>query len=354
MPDHLRLGPPRPVGSRRVSGGASQGPPAGRAGHGAELLRHLDTLDEVVEEIGEIDPEFIVKLSGRTRLSPPYAKWKLVQVGEGPDWTYYALGSTEAREQLRTLFTDYGASSDEGDGWDHAKSWSDFVRDLTGIELYGRDDRYHPSLASLDFSTLETVDVSIWPSESTGEAGRRLGIVRAIVDSDLGQAVSSRVVTSDQRPETTMIRVRVNGEILDRLLSTSVVQLVREPIRPRLELAQLFEGAQYASTEPAGDPIGVIDDGVVTANRYLDGVILASREFPDRYAFAPPSEHGTAVCGLAAYGDFEQAIQNRSPLPVPHPIMHARVLEPDGRGGTRFATDSLHHVVMAQAIRWLV
>lgn len=137
MPDHLRLPEPHRVDSRRTSGGPTGQPPVSRAYHGAQLARHLDTVDELAEEAGEIDTDFIIKLSGRTRLAPPYQKWKLVQLGEGPDWSYFVLASSEARETLRQLFNDYAVSGDGGEGWEHARAWSNFVRDLTGIEFYG-------------------------------------------------------------------------------------------------------------------------------------------------------------------------------------------------------------------------
>lgn len=152
MPDHLRLPEPYHVGSRRVSGGAGNRPPISRASHGSQLARHLDSVDELAAEAGEIDTDFIIKLRGSTRLSPPYTKWKLVHLGEGPDWSYYVLASAEARDTLRQLFNDYAGSSDDGTGWQHAQSWSNFVRDLTGLDFYGPEDRSHASLGDLTFA----------------------------------------------------------------------------------------------------------------------------------------------------------------------------------------------------------
>lgn len=354
MPDHLRLPDPHRIPTRRSGGGPANVVPVRRAAHGAQLVRHLDNLDELAEEVGEIDTDFILKLSGRTRLNPPYAKWKLVKVGEGPDWSYFVLASAEARQTLRQLFEDYAASGDDGRGWNHAKTWSEFVRDLTGIELYGPEDRAHPSLGELTFDSLELLDISIWPSESIDEAGRRIEVVQSAIEYRGSQPGGGRLVTFDPRPETTMIRVLADRQLLERMLRTSVVQLVREPPRPRLGISQLFQRIQVDDSGPTGSAVGVIDDGVITENRYLHDVVADSKSFPESYVFAAPTDHGSAVCGLAAYGDFEASIVGGVPLPAPHPIIHARVLEPDGNGRTRFAPTVLHHVTMNEAIRWMV
>jgi hypothetical protein len=354
MPEHLHLPEPYRIVSRRTSGGSSGQAPSSRAYHGSHLARHLDSADELAEEAGEIDTDFIIKLSGRSRLNPPYQKWKLVKLGEGPDWSYYVLASSEARDILRQLFNDYATSGDNGEQWEHAQSWNDFVRDLTGIEFYGPNDRSHPSLNDLTFENFELLDVSIWPAESSTEAEKRVSVVRDLVTVSVNQAAGIRIVATDARPETTMVRIRADRQLLENLLRTSVVELVRQPPRPRITVAQLDRDIELSGLDPQGDPIGVIDDGVITSNRYLSNVVVASKAFPEGYTFAPPSDHGTAVCGLAAYGDFEASIINGTPLPPPLAIAHARVLEPDGAGRTRFAPTELHHVTMGNAIRWLV
>ena len=264
------------------------------------------------------------------------------------------LASSEARERLRQLFNDYAASSDDGQNWGHAKTWSTFVRDLTGIEFYGPEDRSHPSLNDLAFENLELLDVSIWPSDTTAESERRVAAVSDLVTTSTERATNIRVVATDSRPDTTMVRVRADRQLLESLLRTSVVELVRQPPRPRITVSELYRDIELSGEEPQGGPIGVIDDDVVTSNRYLGSLIVESRVFPEDYTFAEPSDHGTAVCGLAAYGDFESSIINQTPLPRPHAIAHARVLEPDGMGRTRFAPTELHHVIIGNAIRWLV
>jgi hypothetical protein len=354
MPDHLRLPEPHHVVSRRVTGPPSGRPPVSRAYHGSQLARHLDSVDELAEEAGEIDTDFIIKLTGETRLSPPYQKWKLVKLGEGPDWSYYVLASAEARDTLRQLFNDYASSGEAGERWDHAKSWNDFVHDLADLDFYGPEDRYHQSLGDLAFTTLEFLDVSIWPSESSAEAERRAAVVQDVVLSSSQRDASIRVVAVDTRPETTMVRIRADRTILETLLRTSVVELIREPPKPRITISDLYRDVELGESGPTSTPIGVMDDGVVTSNRYLTNVVVASKAFPEDYIFREPSDHGTAVSGLAAYGDFEASIIDGTPLPDPHPVAHARVLEPDGDGRTRFAPTQLHHVIVEEAARWLV
>ena len=354
MPDHLHLPDPRHVPSRRLTSGASERRPAPRAAHGAQLAADLANAARMAAEAEEIDTEFIVKFRGDNRLKPPYKAWNLTPLGEGAGWTYYVLISAEARSFLRDLFNDYSQSPDDGSEWQHAQAWAEFVRDLTGIEFYGPQDRAHASLAELSFDSLELLDVSIWPSLTPREAERRLTVLRTLTEEGRERNQSIRVIAFDSRPTTTMMRIRADQVLLDRLLHTSVVEVVKPPPTPRIVFPQLREELQLTQSQPEGAYVGVMDDGVVTANRYLTEVVIDSTPFPEGYVFVEPGDHGTAVCGLAAYGDFEGAITDGTSLSVPLPIIHARVLEPYGDNRTRFATTALHHQIVRDAIQWLV
>lgn len=355
MADHLPLPEPHPLLSRRISFGPLNRPSGGsRRAHGASLAEQLDIAAVEAEDAGELDTEFILKFKGATRLKPPYRKWKLQLMGEDQRWGYYVLASEEARQRLRQLVDDYASAGEDGSGWQHATSWEDFVRDVTGIELYGPDDRADASLQELTFGQPELLDVRIWPSERDREAARRVSIVKAVVDSAAARAAENRVVVIDPRTSTTMVRVYADRQLLNALLRTAVVEKVKRPPSPRLRVADLTDTAHIPVGEPSGAPIGVVDDGIVTANRFLADAVQHSRSFPAGYVFAPPDMHGSAVSGLAAYGDFEAAILGRAPVSSPHPVVHARVLEPDGRGRTRFAPTPMHYETFEQAVRWLV
>jgi hypothetical protein len=74
---------------------------------------------------------------------------------------------------------------------------------------------------------------------------------------------------------------------------------------------------------------------------------------PDR-TWSPPSQHGTMVAGLAAYGDFEVALRDGTSLPQPIRVLAARVLEPTSHAaGATFPTDRPEHRVIEEAVREL-
>lgn len=358
MADHLPLPAGTQLGSRRRRGAPPGRPPVARAAHASDLQGQLEQVEEKAgldaePGVDELDTRVVLKLRGATRLkSGPMNRLKLTALGEGRGWTYAVLSTRESRDLLIELLAEYGVSQDgEHVDWDHPQTWAELLDDIEDISVYGREDRFDPELRQLSFDGKEPLDVLLWPSRSDEEAQTRIAEIQELVQGEAERDRSIRVMAIDPRPQTTVVRVAADRELLDILLNASWVERVRPPLRPDVTLGDILQATiPVPLADPAGEAIGVIDGIAVTANPLLTNVVMATRSFPDGHVFGGPDEHGTGVAAAAAWGDLDFLVGPGN-VPGAHPVLNARVLEPD-QGGLVVAGQA--HTTIADAIRWLV
>lgn len=371
MPDHLRLPEPRRLDSRRSTNGYD--PEAGpiepdRHVHASTLTGILAGLgfpppgtpattppDDVDED--EDDSRIVLVFTERARLGTgPFRGWKMEPVAEGAGNTFMVISTDESRRLFADLVATYGGNEDD---WRDPGSWREQLDRIEGVRIYGPEDRADARLGDLTFAGAETVDVLIWPSTMERRTSRsriaaaRLEEIREITEAANRRNPSLRVVTEDRRPDSTMLRVVVDRDLLQEILNHPVVERVRPPMRPEVSRGDLF-GAQAPGQIPqaSGDPIGIIDD-LVTANPLLDDVVVQRAQFPPDAVFGPATAHGTQVAGVAAYGELRSFIAGSNGLPSPHPIYAARVMHEDPSDPGRAQLTGLFHSQLEAAIVWL-
>lgn len=345
MPDHLALPAPLEVPTRRQGTGGAGRPPREPGQHGRKLRSDLDSAAAAARPariVEGVEPGMVFKVRAAGRLDDAALRNRgLSFLGDTREWTYFVLLASDDPMQLREELGRYAQSSD-------LRSFFELVDEILP---YGREDRRDPGLPAEGeaFEGGLVVDAIAWPSPDRREAERRLGNMRAAVEAGGGH-----VLASDARAQFTVLRARVTRGALDLLLDVPVVETVRRPPLPRLEPSDWRratpEDLPTVRFEEVA-PLGVIDD-LVQDHRLLDGVVASRRAEPAGHPWQPPSDHGTLVTGLLAYGDFEDALAGESELVACRPIHVARVLEPDpdDRDRTRFPTDEPVHVVMERAI----
>ncbi|MCL2594761.1 MAG: S8 family peptidase [Promicromonosporaceae bacterium] len=290
------------------------------------------------------------------RLDPaPFRKWGLTPLIEGREDTFLAITNEKAQAFLTDLVETYGR--EEPLKFDN---WRKQLEAIAGIREYGRDDRYDHRLAELTFKQLETIDLLLWPStietakQRNSEAKARLKAVRSLVKQAQSRNSAIREITSDPRPDTTMIRVAADRKLLDELLEHPLVERVRPPLAPRVTRGDLVNTpAPSPVPTPQGTPIGVIDD-LITDNQMLIGVVTGRSSFPKDANFGPPSWHGTFVAGVAAYGDLHEYLASPDTHVVrPHPIVGARIMEQHPHIQGRSHVPGQLHTAIEDAVRWL-
>ena len=288
-----------------------------------------------------VDPRLVFKIRATSRLTEADLRNKGLQhLGESAGWDYFVLPHDPEATTFQEAIQAY-ERSDEG------KSVFALIDD---IEPYGPDDRRGPGLEpdqALTFPLL--VDIHLWPASSGPQARERLASVRAVVgDHERG---------ADDQPEFLLMRALVDEESLNGVLQLPAVERVRVPPSPYLSPTDwIDEPSLEAIEQPAtrGGSVGIIDDGVHLNHPLLRGLV-ESFEVPSGYSWAPPTQHGTMVAGLAAYGDFETALRDGTPLPLPLSVVAARVVEDRAGSETAtFPTDKPEHRILEEAIREIV
>ncbi len=297
-----------------------------------------------------IDPRWVFKVRCQGKMGDTaFANRELTVLGETANWIYFVLTGDGDAGRLLSDLRRYGGGRDQEGATAPLQS---IFGKIDRLEPYGPEDRRGPGLDEEPVADEVIVDVQVWPSPDAREATARASEVRQVVEQTGGT-----VLQVDERPQSTVVRSRVNGEGLGALLELPVVERVRVPPMPYLPPTDWLQARlkELDVVVEDSEPVGVIDDGIITAHPLLERVVRGSISIPDGHAWPPPSSHGTMVAGLAAYGDFEDPLRDGASLVGRGPIYGARILEPDPQRAdrTRFPADSLPHQAVEEAVRRL-
>lgn len=312
--EHLPLPAGQPLDSRRARGNPVPERIVPRVRHGAELSARLEQLaEQVPAELGlgdDEDARVVLKFRATTRLSNgPLAKLRFTTLGEGEGWTYFVLSTRESRAELAAVLAEYTQLSDglsKDVDWSHPKSWAQFVDRIDGIELYGPEDRADQTLTGLVFAPTAFVDCLLWPAPNAAAGLDRLNRLVAAVGEYARTSPSVHVVAVDARPDRLLARVAVDPTLLDELLRSADVERVRAPLSASVSQANLTATVMPSNPpSPAKTPIGVVDGIVNMANPLTGPYISASGAFPTGHTFSGIDDHGTAVAGIAIWGDLD-------------------------------------------------
>jgi len=354
--DHLQLPAPIRLDSRRARGGrGDQTAPPSPGRHGKKLTDELGSAVESQREtrsVEGVDPSFVFKIKASTRINDSTFRTSGLQfLGDTSEWTYFVFVAGDSPEKLIENLEGYTAAGDDRSEADNRT----FFESIEGILPYGHDDRRGHGLppAGHPLEGTLVVDVVLWPSPDLQEARKRVGDVHTILELHKAPRLAE-----DIRARFTLVRARVDQGCLDDLLDLSAVELIRRPPTPRLE-PSTWRGASVGELpdpdiQPSA-PVGLIDDAVADHPLLPDEVLASRSAVPEDRVWGSPSDHGTLVAGLIAYGDIEASLSGESDWTAISPIHSSRVLEPDpdSPGRTRFPTEQPAHAVIEAAIRGL-
>ncbi|MGC7152877.1 S8 family serine peptidase [Paenarthrobacter ureafaciens] len=368
MADHLNLMPGIPLSSKRSEGYNAEKAKPDRARQATTLAGILaglsingsavfDTAEPAAEVDEDDDPlgRLVLKFAGRAAFATgAFGGFDMTPLGANEQNQFFVLSDKESRRLVGNLILRY---ADGEQDWDDHKSWQKLLDNIEGVEVYGRDDRADPSLSSLDFTSYEVVDVILWPTSlaadsiATRRAPGRVAEIRELIDAAAAVDSSIRVLAVDDRPDTLLIRVATNQQLLDELLDHPLVEKVRGPLKPLIGRSDYINAPRpQVEASPSGAPIGVVDDLVVTGNPWLQGVVTHSAAFPVNHAYGLPTKHGTQVAGIAAYGSLSKLLSSGD-LPRPNPIIAARVMESDQFGNPTVVGPPA--LTIEAALRWV-
>lgn len=235
-------------------------------------------------------------------------------------------------QELRRRVREYAGLVPDGHQYGYVAS-IEAVTELTAEDRTGARLRAQP-LAEDEVAAL---DVELWHSGDANECRRWIGEIR-----DFLRGRSLSVTDSYVGENLCLVRARVNRAALEVLLSKLdyIKEIDRRP-QPRFELSalSLIDLPQLDVRAPEAESLTgvvVIDSGVAGLHPLLGPALGDAQVFPDRLRTRVQGGaedgdqrtggHGTAVAGIAVYGDIEGCIQRRAFQPLAR-LFSARVTD---------------------------
>ncbi|WP_374495745.1 S8 family peptidase [Zoogloea sp.] len=342
--EHLRLEKESPVTDRHRRPGFGPPPPADPRGHGNALLQSFRAVRAVAanEDLGGFDDRKLLKIRLREgeRQLPDFNLIEGLEVvsQEGHEVVLAfatATGLNLVEERLATLARDGRVTRKE------------LLFVIDAFEHWTPEDRTGAALAEqgLPEEGPCTLDVELWPQEMPR---RRQSTMDAFVA--FAAELRAEVLDRIESPSLLMVRLRCSREAVEQVLRYRDARTVDLP--PRWGLAIGTITADVNRFPPPGPPpaeaprVAVLDAGLVTGQPLIAPAVGHAQGYvlPDRSPDDSEPWHGTAVAGLALYGDVEAAIAAGAFTPNLH-LVSGRVFNHDGADQTEFVENAVERAV---------
>lgn len=372
MADHLQLPPAFTLPTKRVNRNYNPDQQPPNRGHKATTLRGiLAGLERSgwVPPVGIVDDDggdayeddyevgdLVLKFTGSAPFeNSAFASLGLVPLATTDDRKYFALTDVDARRALQTLVGQYVDQEYSID--DIKDALRAELEKVEGIELYGRDDRIAPGLQAPEVGALLEVDLVIWPTSlalrSDNKRGRErvASVVGEIREHTQRNPQVKVLAANDQYPDRLLVHAIVDQAAFDAIAEHHHVERIRGALTARVTQQTLAEAPRPTQPLlPEGEPIGIIDDLVVDANPWLEGVVVEQRSFPSPDVLGEPTRHGTQVASVAAWGNVHELL-NTAFDGQPLPLYVARVAQANDRGEAQVYGNPADQ--FAAALDWL-
>ena len=295
---------------RRKKPGFGSSPPRESGSHGARLARELG--DAIATQNAVRRPEFVdpaliltVHMSGALQ-EEAWEQMGLRVLSSDSDRTLVLFASAAELREVQRKIEAYSA----GTGGRANPQYAGLIANIENIGTVGPRDRLGKSLREAGFAEPEdfventeyVLDVELWDIGLRGLRERKLNEIRMLL-SNLGGAELCRYLG----PSISMLRLRGNGLLVRAVLQVVEVASIDLPPQADSDTSALVELglADLPELLPDADEpplIGVIDSGI-SAHPLLRGAVVAQIGVPGNLGTADECGHGTAVAGIALFGD---------------------------------------------------
>ncbi|AYO05887.1 S8 family peptidase [Vibrio parahaemolyticus] len=222
------------------------------------------------------------------------------------------------------------------------------------IDAWGYEDRKSWALQQFGFPDEDTfrLDVELWPLGSTGSIARN-----ALVSDFLNWLSSEDIQHLDKvnRDSLVMFRVTVNLNQAQYLLQHRDVRQVDLPPKTGVDFAQLNLDVNILpptlnTVAESASKICVLDSGINANHILLQGAVGDAQSFVDREDEFDYVGHGTAVAGVALFGDLEARIDGND-WTRDLWLLSGKVLATGSNGQTEFDTKTIEST-LSEAISY--
>ena len=353
--DHLPLRSVGELGDRRKS---RPGPPTDRK-HAKHAKKITNEVQAVVDKFttlptppDRIDPTLIIKVE-LTRQLPPEV-WDAVDlrtISQIENEAVILFSSDTELTEFRRRIKEYSGPKPSNQA-NH--SYAGLINEIESISDLTAQDRIGHSLQQNGFTSFDKLltdttyilDVEIWRPP--------MPMVEVFVDRVTVPFVNAGGDVLDRYSSSIgiLLRVQGNGQLIRQLLEHPEVASINLPPKPDLETSDapdptIDDLGEILDPDQSAIPIGIVDSGINDQHPLLKNVVIGAfgvAGLPSSDAFG----HGTAVAGVAAYGDLENML-NAGKFQARFKIASARVLDDTGN----FPDKKIAHKLVEEAIRRL-
>jgi hypothetical protein len=218
---------------------------------------------------------------------------------------------------------------------------------IDAFEHWTPEDRTGAALAHEGFPQDGpcTLDVELWPQDMLARRQSTLASFTAFAREQ-----DAEILDQVNTASLLMVRVRCSRDTAEQILRYRDARTVDLP--PRWGLAIGTVTADVNQFPPADPPdeeaprVAVLDSGLVTGHPLLATAVGHAQGYllPHRSPDDVDPWHGTAVAGLALYGDIEAAIVKGEFIPSLF-LLSGRVFNHDGNNQTEFVENAIERAV---------
>ena len=341
MPQHQHLQLVRLPESfhRRKHGMVPPAPDRSSGNHSERVRQEIDNAIQVQREQQRpprfVDPSLILKveMSGVT-MEEDWEGLGLTVLSTDGDNTLILFASTDNLQDFHQRLAEYEGPIPDGQINRRYAGFIDRIDNIASVAprnrigIRAREDGYREAEDFQDDFDY-VVDIELWefgPPTVRRDLAEKIGSWVEEQEGELYDLYSG--------PSITIVRVRAQGQTIRSILTIPQVAFIDFPPQPDI-ISQSPEDFALGDVPPVADEpdnlpiIGILDSGV-NNNPLLVGGIVAHESFPAELGTADVHGHGTAVAGMARFGDLRHQL-NLSQLQPAARIISAKVVTDQGQ-----------------------
>ncbi len=340
MPDleHLPLIRLAPLPERRKRPGFGAAPQREFRSHGRKLREEAQAVLSHYKQRPkrpEVNPSLILKVQVDGNISEnDWARVGLTVLADDPDKTFILFASDAELTAFRERVEKYLIGPEKGGV---NPPYSNFVGVIERIADVGPEDRMGIAARAAGFCSQEdfnpesdyVFDITLWDLGDRARVNAVVSFVEKTV-TDGGGEVSDRYLNRS----LFLLRVAASGAVFRQLLDVPEIAEVELPPMLDVEADQLLDlglpDVNLDIVNAGGLPlIGVLDSGI-SDHPLLQPLTVAAKGFPEALNTADIKGHGTAVAGVAVYGDIRSCLESGAFSPGAR-VVSAKVVNDQGQ-----------------------
>ncbi|MBN1610907.1 MAG: S8 family peptidase [Polyangiaceae bacterium] len=336
---HLRLARLEPVNPRRTRPRPRRSTPSDPRAHAKRLEAELERSISAAQQFeAGFDPRLLLKLEVD---------------GLDPDQLQSIDGLqvvSQEDKQIVVLFATAGGLGEFKHRLDllargERPTRQDVLLAVRGVDSWTAEDRKGPALRleGVPDTGEVTLDVELWPLDHHPN--------RASMLDAFGRwcgGAGFRIVDTVKQEAIIIYRLRGDVRGLERLLLHRDVRTVDLPPRIQLSVQDLSLDVGRIPEAPAPLPdapgVVVLDSGLVSSHPLLAAAVGDAQSFIPEFGPGDDCGHGTAVAGLALYGDVAACVEQRRFVPTLR-LFSGRITDREGENNTGFVQNHITNAV---------